>query len=152
MIPGEMPCLLSLCSCLERERSQGWWQVGRFQGSDGDSEAMVFSAHSDHPHPVCSLESPPYQGLRSVYHYQAFTVFRQSLRYFFFLSFFLFTLLPICLSEQRSRNGQGMSHLRYNPLFETFQLSLRSGPRTEAVLTRGSNDLLLQVASGAPSV
>lgn len=151
MIPGEMPCLLSLCSCLERERSQGWWQVGRFQGSDGDSEAMVFSVHSDHPHPVCSLESPPYQGLhRSI-------IIRPSLSSgnrldIFFLSFFLFTLLPICLSEQRSRNGQGMSHLRYNPLFETFQLSLRSGPRTEAVLTRGSNDLLLQVASGAPSV
>lgn len=45
-----------------------------------------------------------------------------------------------------------MSHLRYNPLFETFQLSFRSGPRTEALLTRGSNDLLLQVASGTPSV
>lgn len=45
-----------------------------------------------------------------------------------------------------------MSHLHYNPLFETFQLSFRSGPRTQAVLTRGSNDLLLQVVSGTPSV
>lgn len=44
-----------------------------------------------------------------------------------------------------------MPHLCYNPLFEIFQLSFRSGPRTEAVLTRGSNDLLLQVFSGTPS-
>lgn len=47
VIPGEMPCPVPLCSCLEREGSQAWRQRGGFQESGWNSEATVSSLLTD---------------------------------------------------------------------------------------------------------